>query len=65
MKRKAKQEIITLRDFFAGMALAGLRALSDEDAGGMNYKNFSVTAFKQADSMLIERKTKWRMQSND
>ena len=54
-KMDVLQTGMTLRDWFAGQALAGLRALSDDDAGGMDYSNFAATAYKQADAMLAAR----------
>jgi len=44
------QEGMTLRDFFAALAMAGLVR---ED--GMSFRNTAIQAYKQADEMLKER----------
>jgi len=45
-----EREGITLRDFFAALAMAGLVR---ED--GMSFRNTAIQAYKQADEMLKER----------
>ena len=42
---------LTLRDWFAGQALAGLLATNRAGAA----RDFAETAFRQADAMLAER----------
>jgi len=43
---------MTLRDWFAGMALAGMRAKTNVNSGPNDYARF---AYQQADAMLAER----------
>jgi hypothetical protein len=51
---------MTLRDWFAGQALAGLIAASGNDRGEVNYKTEAVaeSAYEAADAMLEARKVK-------
>ena len=43
---------MSLRDWFAGQALAGMIACPNTNGGG---KDFAVYAYKYADAMLAER----------
>ena len=43
---------MSLRDYFAGQALAGMIACPNTNGGG---KDFAVYAYKYADAMLAER----------
>lgn len=47
---------MTLRDWFAGQALAGMSAISDEDGDMiMGWADMAQAAFIAADAMLAER----------
>jgi uncharacterized protein YodC (DUF2158 family) len=48
------REGMTLRDWFAGMALQGLLACPAVDSG-LSYKTISACAYKHADTMLEQR----------
>ncbi len=48
---------MTLRDYFAGQALAGLASIALDDGDMlMGWADMSKAAFKAADAMLAERK---------
>ena len=46
---------MSLRDWFAGQALAGLRSNSDE-SGGVSAEDLAECAYIQADAMIAARK---------
>lgn len=46
---------MTLRDYFAGQALAGIYANSREDYAATTRKDRAVEAYRCADAMLAER----------
>ena len=46
---------MSLRDWFAGMAMMGLRANSNEHACSITREDIAVEAYRQADAMLEVR----------
>ena len=49
---------MTLRDYFAGQALAGLWANPREDYAGTTREDKAVESYRQADAMLAAREGK-------
>jgi uncharacterized protein YodC (DUF2158 family) len=53
---------MTLRDWFAGQALAGLIGIAEKvqakDGGPVNASHFAISAYEMADAMLAARSAK-------